>query len=143
MPGTDGKKVEEMKAEWADFKAAILPLMAKADPAKHNRAGAFHGLRHIDFWRKAAARFYGSNLYRPLFCLVALTMVFPWDNSCCERAFSCMNRIKCKSRSRLGSVVLDHLMRISIHGVPLKHWDPRPAIARFLAMKNRVRGGAH
>ena len=85
----------------------------------------------------AAKRWWPSGAYTLVFKLVALTVLFPWDNSCCERGFSCMNRIKCRMRASLGPVLLDQLMRISMCGPPLDSWDPRPAIAKWMAKKDR------
>lgn len=84
-----------------------------------------------------AKRWWASGAYTLVFKLVALTVLFPWDNSCCERGFSCMNRIKCRMRASLGPVLLDQLMRISMCGPPLDSWDPRPAIAKWMAKKDR------
>lgn len=47
----------------------------------------------------------------------------PPDQSCCERWVSAMNRIKSKNRTRLGAVVLNHLMLIALNGPMPKDVD--------------------
>ena len=56
-------------------------------------------------------------------------MVFPISNAKVERGFSAMRRIKTDWRSSLGEDTLDSLMRISIDGPSLEHFDPKPAVA--------------
>ena len=116
--------------QWEDLKEMIAPYM-------QNNQGMFHGLRHQAFWEKAACRYWSSGAYNVVFKLVAITFMFPWDNSCCERGFSTMDGIKSRLRARLGPELLDQLMRISMRGPPLSSWDPRPAIAKWRAKKAR------
>ena len=138
---TENEDAADMKEkaieQWTDFKEIVAPYMKPGDGFKHNSAGVFHKLSQQLFWEKAAKRWWPSGAYTLVFKLVALTVLFPWDNPCCERGFSCMNRIKCRMRASLGPVLLDQLMRISMCGPPLDSWDPRPAIAKWMAKKDR------
>ena len=127
----------EALLQWSDFKELMAPKMKAADLAKRNSKGPFNSLPHHQFWKKAAKMYWKTGNYNHIFRLVAITFMYPWDNSCCERGFSTMNRIKCRLRSSLSSKLLDQLMRISMCGPPLRDWDPRPAIKKWHAMKKR------
>ena len=48
-----------------------------------------------------------------------------------------MRRVKNDWRSSLGESTLDHLMRISIDGPPLEHFDPQPSVKRFFSTPRR------
>ena len=57
-----------------------------------------------------------------------------------EKGFSCMNRIKTKSRNKLSNLVLDHLMRISLSAYNLREFMMRfgtIVVRKFLGMRNR------
>ena len=69
--------------------------------------------------------------YRDILKIIHLTSVLPLANASCERAFSTMKRIKSDWRCRLGSEVLDILMRIKIADVQLRAFDPKPAVTRW------------
>ena len=47
--------------------------------------------------------------------LVDICCTFQASSADCERGFSLMNNIKVKSRNRLGSTHLDHIMRIKLY----------------------------
>ena len=130
---------DKATAEWKDFKTIVSKYMKPADGEKGNRKGAFHGLRYTAFWQKASRRWWSSGMYDSVFSLVAISFMYRWDNSCCERGFSVMSRIKSKLRSSLGSMPLCDLMRIVIDGPPLAEWDPRPAIAKWRAISRRTK----
>ena len=63
--------------------------------------------------------------------IIHLTSVLPLANASCERAFSTMKRIKSDWRCKIGSEVLDILMRIKIADVQLRAFDPKPAVTRW------------
>ena len=60
--------------------------------------------------------------------LIEILQVFPISNTKVECGFSTMRQIKTDWRSRLAEETLDHLMRISIDGVPQSQFDPNPAV---------------
>ena len=69
--------------------------------------------------------------------ILARIGVLPASSAQVERLFSTMKRIKSAQRNRLKSKTLDHLMRISIEGPPVQHWDPAPALRKWESMGNR------
>ena len=69
--------------------------------------------------------------------LIEILQVFPISNAKVERGFSTMRRIKTDWRSRLAEETLDHLMRISIDGVPQSQFNPIPAVQRFFSTPRR------
>ena len=69
--------------------------------------------------------------------LVEILLVFPVSNAKAERGFSAMRRIKTDWRSRLAEDTLDHLMRITINGCPVKDFDPKLAVQKFFSTARR------
>ena len=61
--------------------------------------------------------------------LIETLLVLPMSTACCERGFSCMNRIKTQYRSRLDTVANDSLLRIGVEGVASSEFEPQRAIA--------------
>ncbi|KAJ8048387.1 hypothetical protein HOLleu_00677 [Holothuria leucospilota] len=61
-----------------------------------------------------------------------MALLFPMNTAVCERGFSAMNRIKSDGRSLLKSETLSALMKVSIDGPDLGHFDPDPAIHCWL-----------
>lgn len=75
----------------------------------------------------------------PDFAIVAeIALVIPLNSAACERGFSAQNRIKTKSRNRLGEAQVDKLMKININGPHFAQFDYSDAKANFRAMKNRM-----
>ena len=76
-----------------------------------------------------------------LVMLMQISLVIPMTSVDPERGFSCMNRIKTKSRNKLSNLVLDHLMRISLSSAyNLREFMMRfgtIVVRKFLGMRNR------
>ena len=74
-----------------------------------------------------------------LVMLMQISLVIPMTSVDPERGFSCMNRIKTKSRNKLSNLVLDHLMRISLSAYNLREFMMRfgtIVVRKFLGMRN-------
>ncbi|XP_066285288.1 zinc finger protein 862-like [Branchiostoma lanceolatum] len=69
--------------------------------------------------------------------LLNAVAVIPMSTVPCERVFSVQNRIKTKGRARLKAENLDVLMRISIEGPAIEHFDFYRALHKFRAAKQR------
>ena len=69
--------------------------------------------------------------------LVCILLVFPVSNAIVERGFSAVRRIKSDWRSSFSEDTLDHLMRISVDGLPLAQFDPTLAVQRFFSTPRR------
>ncbi len=69
--------------------------------------------------------------------LVCVLLVFAVSNAVVERGFSAMRRIKSDWRSSLSEDTLDHLMRISVDGLPLAQFDATLAVQRFFSTLRR------
>ena len=69
--------------------------------------------------------------------ILARIAVLPASSAQVERLFSTMKRIKTAQRNRLKTKTLDNLMRISIEGPAVTHWDPYPALRKWESMGNR------
>jgi len=69
--------------------------------------------------------------------ILAHIAVLPASSAQVERLFSTMKSIKSAQRNRLKSKTLNHLMRISIEGPPMQHWDPTLALRKWESMGNR------
>lgn len=54
-----------------------------------------------------------------------------------ERAVSCYNTLKSKKQSSLARKTINNRMYISLNSPGTAHFDPRPAVARYLQMKDR------
>ena len=57
--------------------------------------------------------------------IVEIVLVMPVCTACCERGFSCLNRIKTDTRTRLEVKTVDSLMRILIDGPSLMTLMPK------------------
>ena len=75
------------------------------------------------------------NVNKIIRCLL-ITVV---DTSCCERGFSLMNRIHTGGRNRLSLKTLEHLMRISLNGPSVEHFDPHPVLLDWNKIRNRTK----
>ncbi|XP_042533037.1 zinc finger protein 862 [Dipodomys spectabilis] len=63
--------------------------------------------------------------------LMAVVICVPISNSCCERGFRAMNRIRTNERTKLSNEVLNTLMMTAVNGVAVTEYDPQPAIQRW------------
>ena len=71
--------------------------------------------------------------------LIEILLVLAMSIACCERGFSCMNRINTQYRSRLDTVALDSLLRIGVEGVASTEFEPQRAIALWWNPGERAR----
>ena len=79
------------------------------------------------------------SLKSPLGKVNKVCMYVCMSTACCERGFSCMNRIKTQYRSRLDTVALDSLLRIGVEGVASTEFEPQRAIALWWNPGERAR----
>ncbi|XP_077634120.1 zinc finger protein 862 isoform X1 [Crocuta crocuta] len=63
--------------------------------------------------------------------LLAVVACVPVSTSCCERAFSAMNRIRTDERTKLSNEVINMLMMTAVNGVAVTEYDPQPAIQHW------------
>ena len=66
-----------------------------------------------------------------------IALVVPLNSASCERGFSCQNKIKTKTRNRLGEGQLERMMKITINGPHFAQFDYTDAKANFRALKDR------
>ena len=75
----------------------------------------------------------------PLCCglryLVCAMLCLELSSVCCERGFSCMNRIKCKARNRMYVETLDCLMMIELNGPAIKE---KEAVHRLIDVPTSI-----
>ncbi|XP_078670963.1 zinc finger protein 862-like [Branchiostoma floridae x Branchiostoma belcheri] len=69
--------------------------------------------------------------------LLEVYMVFPMNSACCERGFSCVNRVKSDWRSSLSNDMLNYLLQISIHGP--EEYNTEAAVTKWWAGGRRAR----
>ena len=71
--------------------------------------------------------------------LYEIVLALPVSSAVCERAFSCLKRIKSDWRCQLATEQLDHLMMVSIEGPTLEEYDAEKAIHRWWTCGQRAR----
>ena len=69
--------------------------------------------------------------------LIEIASVLPVSSVECERGFSRQNLIKTKLRCKTSTDTLDQLMRIGLVGVPVKDFDPKPALRQWQSNRQR------
>ena len=116
-------------SQWTDLKFHV------ASNARYNNQ---HPLL---VWQLVSQMDQDKGDYRDILKSIHLTSVLPLANASCERAFSTMKRIKSDWRCRLGSEVLDILMRIKIADVRFRAFDPKPAVTRWWLSGQRQKRG--
>ena len=114
---------EEALSEWLDLKVLV----------KNN----YVNLRKQAVWQVMFSDF--TERFCNILMLIEILLVLPMSTACCERGFSCMNRIKTQYRSRLDTSTLDSLLRIGIAGVSSTAFDPQRAIALWWSSGERAR----
>ena len=114
---------EEALSEWLDLKVLV----------KNN----YGNLRKKAVWQVMFTDF--TERFCNILMLIENLLVLPVSTACCERGFSCMNRIKTQYRSRLDTITLDSLLRIGIDGVSSADFDPQRAIALWWNTGERAR----
>ena len=78
-----------------------------------------------------------KSMYPNLSTLATICQIIPVTTVDCERGFSTMKRIKTRLRSVMKMATLDSLMRISIEGADLEHYDFDRAVNSWGSKKNR------
>ena len=110
----------------------VNALSQRTDLKFHVASNARYNNQHpLLVWQLVSQMDQDKGDYRDILKITHLTSVLPLANASCERAFSTMKRIKSDWRCRLGSEVLDILMRIKIADVQLRAFDPKPAVTRW------------
>ena len=84
--------------EWLDLKVMV----------KNN----YQDVRKQSVWQVMFTYF--SERFCNLFMLIEILLLLLMSTVCCERGFSCMNRINTQYRSRLDTMTLDHFLRTGI-----------------------------
>ena len=92
--------------EWVALKLEVL------------KSEGLNSLKCDDLWPRMLVSF--GDEFPSVLRLAAILLLFVLDTSECERIFSLMNNVKCKSRSRLGPATLRNLMMWHYHGSKLK-----------------------
>ena len=70
-----------------------------------------------------------SPLIKSLLCRLS---VIPISSAACERGFSAMNAQQSATRNRLLMKNLDGILFVSVNGMPLNCWDPKPYVMTWL-----------
>ena len=78
-----------------------------------------------------------QTLYPILSKFAQIALALPVSNADSERGFSCMNRVKTQLRNRLTVSSLDTLLRISIEGPDISHFDFSSAVTKWSSLRNR------
>ncbi|XP_052806605.1 zinc finger protein 862-like [Mya arenaria] len=111
----------------------IIDALSQWTDLKFHVAGnpRYANLHPLLVWQMVSQMDQDKGDFNDILKIIHLTSVLPLSNASCERAFSTMNMIKSDWRCRLDTDTLDTLMKIKIAGVPLKEFDPRPAVYRW------------
>ena len=76
-------------------------------------------------------------VYPQLSCLASLGLTIPFTIANSERSFSTMKRVKTSLRNRLKTTTLDCLLRISMEGPELEHYNFDQAVTKWSSIRNR------
>lgn len=71
--------------------------------------------------------------------LVQILAVIPTNSASCERGFSCLTRVKSKTRNKNMTTSLNSLMQIEINGGELQKFNPDEALNVWLGSGERSR----
>ncbi|XP_029463373.1 death domain-containing protein CRADD isoform X1 [Rhinatrema bivittatum] len=115
-----GVQMEDILSEWTKLKLfwnTNLPQLANNELGKEIIAS--------------------SNKYPNLIHVVKIMMCLPTSTSSLEPFFAAMQRVKSDWRNRLGSRVLEHLLRIKFEGPDVEYFDPEEALSRFFSKPRR------
>ena len=69
--------------------------------------------------------------------LASIAMIIPVSTADCERGFSAVKRIKTDLRNRLKTHTLDCLVRISVEGPEVDHFDFDSAAMQWASLRTR------
>ena len=96
-----------------------------------------HNMDATDVLRMLALNETYQTLYPILSKFAQIALALPVSNADSERGFSCMNRVKTQLRNRLSVSSLDTLLRISIEGPDISHFDFSSAVTEWSSLRNR------
>ena len=101
----------------------------------------FRHTSFVGFWEHVAMHFDTGALtgYSEFIKLALAVLLIVTDTSCCERAYSLMNRIHTYLRNRLEVKTLNDLMCICSNGPELEDFDPMPTLKAWLQLEKRGR----
>ena len=64
--------------------------------------------------------------------LLSRILVIPIPSAVCERGFNDMNAQQSPTRNQLLMKNLDGILTVSVNGMPLNCWDPKPYVMTWL-----------
>ena len=76
-------------------------------------------------------------VYPQLSCLASLGLTIPFTTADCECAFSTLKRVKTSLRNRQKTTTLDCLLRISMEGPELEHYNFDHAVTKWSSIRIR------
>ncbi|WAR30072.1 LOW QUALITY PROTEIN: ZN862-like protein [Mya arenaria] len=111
----------------------IIDALSQWTDLKFDVAGnpCYANLHPLLVWQMVSQMDQDKGDFNDILKIIHLTSVLPLFNASCERAFSTLKMIKSDWRCCLDTDTLDTLMKIKIADVPLKEFDPRPAVYRW------------
>ena len=107
--------------EWVNFRLVM------------NNTCSSHNMDATDVLRMLAL----NETYQILSKFAQIALALPVSNADSERGFSCMNRVKTQLRNRLSVSSLDTLLRISIEGPDISHFDFSSAVTKWSSLRIR------
>ena len=96
-----------------------------------SRNAEYRNKHPLYVWKSVSEIDEGRDEFQNIMKIIHLTSVYPLSNASCERSFSAMKRIKSDWRCRLATPTLDQLMRITLAGPDLLHFDAQPVVHRW------------
>ena len=101
----------------------------------------FRHTSFVGFWEHVAMHFDTGALtgYSEFIKLALAVLLIVTDTSCCERAYSLMDRIHTYLRNRLEVKTLNDLMCICSNGPELEDFDLMPTLKAWLQLEKRGR----
>jgi len=99
--------------------------------------GFFNRCSYVQFWEHVAAHFDNGNGYSEFIKIALIVLLIMVDTSCCERAYSLMNRIHTYLCNSLKVKTLNDLRCICSLGPEIKEFDPKPVLKAWLQNQKR------
>ena len=112
---------EKLESEWPRLEGMIL--------------GTYSGMSTAHLCKKIILQHSATLPHFTILSSVALVMCV--SSVDCERSFSTQNRLKVKYRSSMSPEKLDLLLKISMLGPDPEHYNPEPAVRKWLREKRR------
>ena len=127
---------------WCTYARACVALdIAQSDERPHAQkmAGRRTSVDHLSSKkRRTGIDPAWSDDFPWMLCkLAAIGLLLPMSTVDCERGFSALSRIKTDIRNRLSSKVLNHLVTISVEGLPPEEFPYDKACDLWASWRNR------